>query len=90
MKRNTDSILLYSKRGCPFCNKLKDLLKEDKIPYIEIDVLKDSEGAKGAVHREGRIPVPQVEYNGTIIFDYTTEEDLVETVKMLLKKSRLD
>ncbi|MBM3230052.1 glutaredoxin [Candidatus Pacearchaeota archaeon] len=88
MKKNTDSILLYSKRGCPYCNALKDLLKEEKIPYIEIDVQK--EDASGAVHREGRIPVPQVEYNGTIIFDYTTEEALVETVKRLLKTSRLD
>ncbi|MSS74597.1 glutaredoxin [Candidatus Pacearchaeota archaeon] len=90
MKKNTDSILLYSKRGCPFCNKLKDLLKEEKITYIEIDVIADPAGALGAVHREGRIPVPQVEYNGTIIFEYTTEEALVETTKQLLKKSRLD
>lgn len=88
MKANTDSILLYTKRLCPFCTKLKDLLKEARIAYIEIDVQK--EDASGAVHREGRVPVPQVEYNGTIIFDYTTEEALVERVKELLKKNRLD
>ncbi len=87
--KNTDSILLYSKRGCPYCGKLKDLLREEKIPYIEIDVITDKEGAKGAVHKEGRIPTPQVEYNGTIIFEYTTEEDLVERVKKLLK-NKLD
>lgn len=90
MKPNTDSIVLYSKRLCPFCNKLKDLLKEAKITYIEIDVIADKEGAQRAVHRDGRVPVPQVEYNGTIIFDYTTEEALVERVKELLKKNRLD
>ena len=73
---------------CPFCNKLKDLLKEAKITYIEIDVQK--EDASGAVHRDGRVPVPQVEYNGTIIFDYTTEEDLVARVKELLQKNRMD
>jgi glutaredoxin len=86
MKRNTDSILLYSKRGCPYCNKLKELLQEEHISYIEINVQK--EDASGAVHREGRIPVPQVEYNGTIIFDYTTEEDLVATIKDILKKNK--
>lgn len=30
------SIVFYSKNGCPFCNRLEDLLKELGLPYNKI------------------------------------------------------
>lgn len=31
-------VVLYSMKGCPFCDQMKDLLKESKISYIERDI----------------------------------------------------
>ena len=76
-------ITIYTKPGCPFCIKLKKLLKEQKITITEIDVISNKEGAKGAVHRQNSIPVPQVDIAGRIFYDYNTEEDLVQEIKEL-------
>ncbi|MBM3232734.1 glutaredoxin [Candidatus Pacearchaeota archaeon] len=77
-------ITVYVKSGCPFCIKLKDLLRKNKISFTEINVLEDEEGAKGAVQKDGRIPVPQVDIKGRVIYDYSTEENLVKEMKGLL------
>jgi glutaredoxin len=78
-------ITVYVKQGCPFCAKLKSLLINNNISFTEIDVFTDTEGAKGAVHKDGRIPVPQIDIKGRIIYDYSTEKSLVEEIKILLK-----
>lgn len=31
-------VVLYSMKGCPFCDQMKDLLKESQISYIERDI----------------------------------------------------
>ena len=79
----TPSSIIYVKRACPFCVKLQKLLDARTIQYTLVDVQK--EDASEAVHREGRVPVPQVEYDGRIIFDYTTEEALVAEIVRMMK-----
>ncbi len=79
-------ITIYTIERCPFCMKLKSLLQQNKIPFEEIDIIKDKEGAKGAVMKGGRIPTPQVDVKGRVFYDYTTEEALVEEIQRLLKE----
>jgi glutaredoxin len=31
-------VVLYSMKGCPFCDQMKDLLKESDVDYIERDI----------------------------------------------------
>ena len=31
-------VVLYSMKGCPFCDQMKDLLKESNVDYIERDI----------------------------------------------------
>lgn len=78
-------IKVYTRFGCPFCAKLVKILKERKIPFQEIDVNKNPEIKNKIITRDEHTPVPQVEYKGRIIFDYTTEEDLVDEIEKWIK-----
>jgi glutaredoxin len=72
---------VYVRKSCPFCKKLLDLLKRENVEFEEIDISLDKESSKNIVSRAGHTPVPQVEYNGKIIFDYDSEENLVNEIK---------
>ena len=78
-------IKIYTKPGCPYCIKLKKILDKEKIDYGEYNIF-DNGISERIITRNGHTPVPQVEINGRIIFDYATEEELVKEIKELLKK----
>lgn len=85
MKSDVTSVSLYTIPKCPFCNKLRTLLLEHKIPFTEFDITKDSDARSRIITRNNHTPTPQVEIAGRVIFDYTTEEALVQEIKGLLK-----
>lgn len=78
-------VLVYVKEGCPYCYRLISIFKDRKIKFREIDVYSESEEADNAVTRNGKKPVPQVEFNGRIIYDYSTEEKLADEVEAWFK-----
>ncbi|MBI3334268.1 glutaredoxin [Candidatus Pacearchaeota archaeon] len=73
-------IIVYTKTNCPYCAKLKEILRERGISFIERDFIKEPKYVPGIITRQGNTPSPQVEYKGKIVFDYTTEESLVEEI----------
>ncbi len=77
-------ITVYTLERCPFCIKLKSILNQKKIEFNEIEIIQDKEGANGAVKKDGRIPVPQVDVKGRVFYDYSTEEALVEEIQKLV------
>ena len=79
-------LILYTIPRCPFCNKLRTLLQEQNIGFMEHNIMKDAVAKSKIITRDGHTPTPQVEVGGRIIFDYTTEEALVEEIKELMKK----
>ena len=60
-------ITVYSTPMCPWCNVLKDFLKEKNIEFEEIDVSKDQTKAQEMIEKSGQMGVPQIEINGKII-----------------------
>ena len=80
-----NEITIYTKVGCPFCNKLKSILDERGIKYKDYDAIKN-EPPRHVVDNDGHIPVPQVEYNGRIIYDYKDEESLAEEIEKIMKE----
>ena len=77
-------IIVYSTPMCPWCNVLKDFLKEKNIEFEEIDVSKDQEKAKEMIEKSGQMGVPQIEINGKIIvgFDKAAIEKELENLKL--------
>jgi glutaredoxin 3 len=79
-----DEITIYTKPTCPYCNKLKEILDARRIKYRDFNTLK-GEPPRYVVEKNGHIPVPQVEYNGRIIFDYKDEESLADEIEQIMK-----
>ncbi|PIN93822.1 hypothetical protein COU54_01505 [Candidatus Pacearchaeota archaeon CG10_big_fil_rev_8_21_14_0_10_31_24] len=74
---------VYVKKACPFCQKLLAILNERKILYDLVDISKYNDVAENLVQKDGHTPVPQVDIKGRIIYDYTTEEALVDEIESL-------
>ncbi len=60
------NVFLFTKKGCPFCAKAKEMLADRGLSYEEITVGKDvsSKALKAAT---GALSVPQVFIDGTLI-----------------------
>lgn len=56
---------IYTKKACPFCDMLKDMLAEKNIEYSEINIETDSD-ARDFMLAEGHTTVPQVYRNGKL------------------------
>jgi glutaredoxin 3 len=76
-------IKVYSTPMCPWCNVLKDFLKEKNISFHEFDVSKDHEKAREMISKSGQMGVPQIEINGKIIvgFDKPAIEKELEAIE---------
>jgi glutaredoxin-like YruB-family protein len=62
--KRTPRVTVYSTPSCPWCNKLKQYLRENNIPFRDIDVSRDTNAAQEMVRRTGQQGVPQAEING--------------------------
>lgn len=63
-------VIVYSTPACPYCHSAKDFLKENKIPYEDIDVSKDQDKAQEMIEKSGQMGVPVLDIHGTIIIGF--------------------
>lgn len=75
---------IYSKSHCPYCVRLLSLLDANRIQYESIDVIQNSEQEMSMYAQSGSHGVPQVVIENIIIYDYKTEETLIEDIKTIL------
>jgi glutaredoxin len=61
-------ITIYSKEGCPYCVKAKDLLEEYNIECNVVKIDEDDD-AKTFVVGEGHRTVPQLYVNNTLLVE---------------------
>lgn len=73
-------VKVYSTQQCPWCFKLKDWLKENKVAFKDIDVSKDEKAAMEMVKKSGQMGVPVIDIDNKIVVGF----DIV-TLKKLLK-----
>jgi glutaredoxin len=78
--------IIYISEGCSHCDLLLKLLKQQSIPHQAINIDQEPQAKSYVITRRNHTPVPQVEVNGRIIFDYTTEEELVKEIKELISR----
>lgn len=67
------NVTVYSTPTCPWCVKVKDFLKENKIEFEDKDVSLDEEARKAMVEKSGQMGVPVLDIDGTVIVGFDQE-----------------
>lgn len=67
-------VTVYSTPSCPWCKKVKEFLKENKIEFENKDVSSDEAAKKEMVDKSGQMGVPVLDINGTIIIGFDVEK----------------
>ena len=66
-------IIVYSTPSCPYCNLVKDYLKEKDVEFEEKDVSQDRAAARQMIEKSGEMGVPQIDINGKIIVGFNRD-----------------
>ena len=74
-------VKVYSTTWCPWCKMAKDFLKQNKIPFEDINVEEDPKAAQEMIDKSGQTGVPVIDANGKIIIGFNREE-LKKTLKL--------
>lgn len=69
----TGKVIVYSTEACPWCRVAKDFLKENNIEFESKDVAEDEAARNELLEKSGRLGVPVLDINGTIIVGFNQE-----------------
>ena len=67
-------VTVYSTPTCTFCNSLKTYLRENQVPFTDVDVSRDQNRAEEMVKKSGQQGVPQTDINGQVIVGFDREK----------------
>jgi len=73
-------IKVFSTPTCPYCDVLKEFLKDKGVEFESIDVSQDEKAQQYIMEKTGRLAVPVTEIDDQIIvgFDRAKIEELLE------------
>jgi glutaredoxin-like YruB-family protein len=63
-------VTVYSTPTCPWCQKVKEFLKENNVAYHEINVAADHTAAQDMIEKSGQMGVPVIDIDGQIIVGF--------------------
>lgn len=63
-------VVVYTTPNCTWCNTLKTYLKENLVPFREVNVAADSAHLEAMVRKSGQQGVPQTEIDGQMIVGF--------------------
>lgn len=63
-------VTVYSTPTCPWCHKTKEFLKENNVPYNEVNVAADNNAAQEMIEKSGQMGVPVIDIDGQIIVGF--------------------
>jgi len=66
-------VRVFSTPMCPYCQALKEFLKEKGIEFEDIDVSKDERAAREMIAKSSQMGVPVVEIDGQIVVGFDKE-----------------
>ncbi len=73
-------VIVYSTDTCPWCDKLKEWLKENKVAFEEKNVGEDEKAAQEMIKKFGQIRVPITKIDNKFVLGFD-----VANLKKLLK-----
>jgi len=68
-----NKVIVYSTEACPWCRVAKDFLKENNIEFESKDVAEDEAARNELLEKSGRMGVPVLDIDGTIIVGFDQE-----------------
>ena len=68
------SIKVYSTPTCPWCIRVKNFLRDNKIDFQNLDVGSDQLAADEMVKKSGQMGVPVIDIDGQIIVGFDQEK----------------
>lgn len=63
-------VTVYSAPWCAFCHMAKQYLTSKKVPFTDIDVEKDPNGARTIVEKTGQAGIPVIEIGSEVILGF--------------------
>lgn len=69
-----NQITVYTTDTCPYCVMMKNFLKEQGLPFKEVNVQQDPVAANRLVAATGQLGVPQTEINGQWVLGFDPEK----------------
>ncbi len=63
------NIILYTKKGCPWCDGVRDLFNAKKVQYEEREVLSDKKFFDEMIAKSGQSKAPTLDIDGEILGD---------------------
>ena len=63
-------VVVFSTPTCPWCDRAKAYLRQNRIAFREVDVSRDPAAARDLVRRTGQMGVPVVEIGGKPVIGF--------------------
>lgn len=67
MEKNMKKIEIYTKPGCPYCQRAKSLLRSRDLEFTEYDITVEPEKEQEMRERSGRKTVPEIFFDNSLI-----------------------
>lgn len=68
------AITIYTTPTCSYCTLAKNYFRENKLPFVEHNVMQDQRKAEEMVRKSGQMGVPVVDVHGKIIIGFNKPE----------------
>ncbi|MCH1624407.1 glutaredoxin family protein [Ferdinandcohnia quinoae] len=69
-----NQITVYTTSTCPYCDMMKNFLKEQGLSFNEVNVQLDQAAANRLVKTTGQLGMPQTEINGQWVLGFDPEK----------------
>lgn len=70
----TPKVRVFSTQTCPWCEKTKEFLKKNNIPFEAIDVTHDEKAKEEMIGLSKQMGVPVIDIDGKIIVGFDQPE----------------
>ena len=64
------NVKVYSTPTCPYCDMVKDFLKENGVKFKAVDVQSNREAAQEMIKKSGQMAVPVIEIDGEFVIGF--------------------
>ncbi len=63
-------VTVYTTPTCPWCTRVKDYLRKNRVPFREVDVASDFKAGQQLEARTGQVGVPQTDIDGHFVVGF--------------------